>query len=358
MNERWKINYLDASKYACMEVYMKDELLTKKTPESGFLFVGWEVTRKCQLKCLMCYSDSGEAEINELSQEKILDCFGQALELGANMISLTGGEPFLRKDLPQILIKAVDIGFEGIFIPTNGLITSKILPKLEKIRENITLGISLDGSTPELNNAIRMPGSYYEAIDSIKAAKELMIPTIILMTITKTNYHDVPKMLQLAKDLGVEQLALRRAIPSGRGLENYEQICPTPQQSYDAWKSTKNSSIDVKFYDPIANVCNEVEDIEFGGCTAGTSGFVILSNGDVVPCPELRVVVGNISTKSLADIWHSEALNNLRNRNNLVGQCGLCHSKWICGGCRGSALNLNGDYLSQDNLCWNPDYFK
>jgi radical SAM protein with 4Fe4S-binding SPASM domain len=359
MKDQWKINYLDASKYACMEVYMKENLLKKTPPASGLLFIGWEVTRKCQLRCKMCYSDSDFPQKNELTKEEVLGCFDQARDLGANLISLTGGEPFLRKDLAEILIKTINMGYDGVFIPSNGIITSESLHKFEEIRDSITLGISLDGSSAKLNNSIRIPGSYKEAIQSIKTAKRLGIPTIILMTITKTNFHDVPNMLNLAAELDVDQLALRRAIPSGRGLKNYTMICPTPEQSYEAWRSTLDAQVDIKFYDPIANVCNRVENIQFGGCTAGTSGFVILSDGDVVPCPELRIIIGNIRNESIADIWYnSDILKKLRNRDNLVGQCGECIKKWICGGCRGSAYNLNNNYLSHDTLCWNPDYFK
>jgi len=353
-DERWKITYEDASKYACMEVYMKENLIRKAPPESGLLFLGWETTLACNLKCKTCYSSSSIPKQNELSKQQVLSTFSDARKIGARLISLTGGEPFLRQDLPEILLETIQMGYEGIFLPTNGVIARDKLPLLAPIKDYVSIGVSLDGPNAEVNDSIRIPSSYKEAIESIKKAVEIGFTTIILMTVTQSNYHYVDEMLTLAQKLGVDQLALRRAVPSGRGLDNFKTVCPLPQQAYESWEQTVGSSMDVKFYDPVANTMPGVPELKFGGCTAGVCGMVLCSDGDLIPCPELRVVIGNIYKDNISDIWYnSPILKKIRNRDLLDGKCGKCNNRWSCGGCRGVGMNIHGDYLAEDSMCWN-----
>jgi len=92
----------------------------------------------------------------------------------------------------------------------------------------------------------------------------------------------------------------------------------------------------------------------FHGCSAGRGFVYIKSNGEIWPCPFVEISAGNIRQKSFNEIWYkSEIFNNLRNREKLLkGKCGECKYNEICGGCRGRALALTGDYMDEDKLCF------
>ena len=85
MEDLWKMNYEDLSKYGCMEVFVRGELLKKTPPESGFLIAGWETTRKCNLRCLTCYSAAGNQIENELTKSEVIKYFKDGRNLGANL---------------------------------------------------------------------------------------------------------------------------------------------------------------------------------------------------------------------------------------------------------------------------------
>ncbi|MBP8626694.1 MAG: SPASM domain-containing protein, partial [Syntrophorhabdales bacterium] len=84
-------------------------------------------------------------------------------------------------------------------------------------------------------------------------------------------------------------------------------------------------------------------------------GFVyIKANGDVWPCPFVEISAGNVREDAFINIWHNaDIFQNLRNRENtLKGACGECKYRGICGGCRGRAYALSGDYLAEDPSCF------
>jgi len=92
----------------------------------------------------------------------------------------------------------------------------------------------------------------------------------------------------------------------------------------------------------------------FYGCAAGRGFVYMKANGDVRPCPFVEINAGNVRQKPFDQIWQeSEVFLSLRNRENtLKGKCGRCRYRTICGGCRGRAMALNGDFLAEDPSCF------
>ena len=92
----------------------------------------------------------------------------------------------------------------------------------------------------------------------------------------------------------------------------------------------------------------------FHGCSAGRGFVYIKPNGDVWPCPYIEVSCGNVREKPFADIWRTAPVfHDLRRREQLLkGQCGECEYRRLCGGCRGRAWAITGDYLAADPSCF------
>ena len=91
------------------------------------------------------------------------------------------------------------------------------------------------------------------------------------------------------------------------------------------------------------------------GCAAGMpNGYItILPNGDIIPCMLLQIKLGNIRERNIVDVWEdSPILAELRDREQLKGECGKCRFRDVCAGCRGRAYEVTGDMLSTDPGCW------
>ncbi|RLE73061.1 MAG: radical SAM/SPASM domain-containing protein, partial [Thermoprotei archaeon] len=97
-----------------------------------------------------------------------------------------------------------------------------------------------------------------------------------------------------------------------------------------------------------------------GGCGAGRAYIALEPNGDIQPCVFMPIKIGNILKDNFRDLWiHNEILNKLRNRDILIGKCGSCPYRYICGGCRARAYAYFGDYLAPDPGCiYNRDLWE
>lgn len=89
-----------------------------------------------------------------------------------------------------------------------------------------------------------------------------------------------------------------------------------------------------------------------GGCGAGRLYCAVQPNGNVTPCVYLPIVVGDLREESFPDIWeNSGILKQLRTRDNLLGNCGVCDYKNVCGGCRARAYAYSGNIHGCDPGC-------
>ena len=89
------------------------------------------------------------------------------------------------------------------------------------------------------------------------------------------------------------------------------------------------------------------------GCLAGSGFGFVSSSGFVQPCGFLDVQCGNIRNESFQQIWtESPHLKLLRNPEKLIGKCGSCIYKTVCGGCRARAFEVLGNMMDVDPICW------
>ena len=203
--------------------------------------------------------------------------------------------------------------------------------------------------------------------------------TYIATTVTKFNFHEISKIIELAKRLKVRRFIAFNFISTGRGVDTAE-LDLTPEQREQLLKQLfhENSVGDIEvlstapqyarvslessggvkvapthFYLGEASWGLKVLAEFIGGCGAGRLYCALQPNGDVSPCvfmPNLRI--GNLRKESFMDIWrHSRVLSNLRDRSSLRGNCGKCEYRFICGGCRARALAYFNDILAQDPGC-------
>lgn len=334
--------------------------------EEPLIAASLRLTKACNLRCPHCYASGGIALKDELNLGEIKSIIDQLANLGTLHIFYTGGEPFIRKDLVEIL-KYTDKKGLGILISTNAqLINKEILNKLRGL--NIKLfQISIDG-TQKIHDSIRGRGVWEKATKNIRLARSVIKKNVAAGTVMmKKNWKILDKVLAEAVNRGADIFALMFLIIAGRATD---KLNPTPREYIKAldlvFKKYKSLQSKVRFATnttiPAALVPKEWRKKglhkEFALCSFPYC-IGIEANGDIAPCdgffnfPEM--IVGNIRKNSIVDIWHnSKLLKKIRNINpsDLKGVCQKCIYRDYCaGGCRASAYSAYKDLTMPDPVC-------
>ena len=334
--------------------------------------VAWETTRRCNLACKHCRAVAEDHPYeNELDTKASFKLLEQIKEVGNPIIILTGGEPLLRNDIFDIAAYGTKLGLRMVMAPNGTLITEDSAKKMKESGIK-RISISLDGSTPETHDDFRgIKNAFEKSIQGIEIAKQAGIEFQINTTITKTNLDQIPKILELAENLGAVAHHIFLLVPTGRG--KYIVDSEISSREYEEtlnwfYDQSQKTSLQLKatcaphYYRILRQRAREDGkkvsfeshglDAVTRGCLAGT-GFCFISHvGRVQTCGFLDVECGNITKQTFKDIWeNSQVFNKLRDFNNLEGKCGICEFKQVCGGCRARAYEATGSYQAQEPLC-------
>ncbi len=333
--------------------------------------IQWHITNLCNLRCRHCYQEdfSTKYDLDWKGLQKLSDNLLSTLkewDQGA-CIHLTGGEPLLKPELFPLLehLDRKPI-VEELGIITNGLLIDReLLRKLSLYSKLRKIKVSLDGADPEINDLIRPKGTFEKVVRNLSLIKkEERFESIVMFTVMKRNYQNLPSLLSLCQDLGMDGLILERFIPWGRGREMMDEVLER-----DQWKNVVDtlytfSSLSVEEDDVFPYQAYQIrfngDEAELQGapCVLGRDGLCVMPEGTVYPCRRFPVPMGNLLEESLKDLWEkSELLEKLRYKKNLKGKCGRCEVE-DCSGCRSLALSLTGDYLEEDPHCWHIPEFK
>ena len=327
-------------------------------------YIQWHITNSCNLRCRHCYQDdfSKESDLDGSGLKTVSDNVLSALKAWDRTacIHLTGGEPLLKPELFFLLdYLNPEPAVEELGIITNGLPMNPELvrrlsayPKLKKIK------VSLDGADAQTHESIRPRWTFEKVIHALSLLKEAERFEIILMfTVMKRNYRNLPSLLTLCQDLRVDGFILERFVPWGKGREIEEEVL-----SRDQWKEVVKILLDFVSFEAEETpfLPFQAFQVQFDGkepellgapCVVGSDGLCIMPGGEVFPCRRFPVSVGNLLAQRLKEIWdESEILKKVRKKENLKGRCGDCDIK-ECRGCRSLALSITGDYLAEDPHC-------
>lgn len=311
--------------------------------------VSLKITNECNLRCLHCSSDSGLPLRNELTLKEIQNLIDDLKRAGVKRVTLSGGEPTIRKDFWDILQHLYDADIQVSLFTNGSFLDRRFVERLSKFSVS-GVRISIDGGVPNTHDKIRVAdGSFSRAVNAVRLCRETELMVIIVSVIMKNNFSEIREIIQLAEKNCVPAY-FRRFHPVGRGLRNIH-LMPLPEELKAA------TSIIGSYYgeDLIREMINYLE-LVGGWCYIG-SRMSIESDGNIVLCPSLPHVMGNIRENSVNEVWdrikNSKLCNMIRERK-ITGKCGNCPYIKICGGgCRADAYGLTGDILSEDPLCWN-----
>ncbi|MCL2431669.1 radical SAM protein [Candidatus Bathycorpusculum sp.] len=310
-------------------------------------FAVLEITDKCNLRCKHCYGEfTGSCVLTMSDIELVLN---NLLSLNCKRVTLSGGEPFLVKEIFEFAKMFKDKGMQ-VGVVTNGTVVSQYSKDNFDVFDYIQ--ISVDGSK-EIHEKIRGNGTFDRAIDSIKVLKEYNLNLAMQITINHLNQYCFEDVLELSKMLGV-RLSVERVSHSGNAknvgrinINNYKNII---KRIVDEKLLSSDPLVNAEICERYSIVPNDV----IRGCSAGHGGIAIDCDLNVFPCVRLRINMGNLYKNTIQKILVSSIYKNIGNREKLTGNCGVCKYKFVCGGCRADAWSEYKDYHCQDTCCLYP----
>ena len=253
--------------------------------EAGNVF--FHILTRCNLRCAHCYINPDQHGTDTLPLNTIcrwLEAFSPATRR-ANLIFL-GGEPTLHPDLAEAAAHARKIGYDSITIDTNGYLFNDILDKTGPDTIDY-ISFSLDGASPETNDAIRGKGSYEACLDGIRKASARGFATSLIYTVSTANLHELSAMPDLAGRLGISRmfiqvLGIRGKSADDKTAQDMGQV--SRHQWQDEVPATARAVADHGIIVTYPKVfLDEAEVFECAGRVA--DNYFIFPNGRVYRCP-------------------------------------------------------------------------
>ena len=369
--------------------------------KSPFLAI-WETTQSCDLACKHCRAAAQPiAHPDQLTHEEAKHLIDQIADMHIPIFVFTGGDPLKRPDVYDLIRYAASKDVKVALTPSaTPLLNREAIFKLKEAGL-VRLGISLDGSTPEIHDTFRgLPGAWARTIQAIEWAGEAGIPIQVHTTISRHNAHDLDSLVTLFEKLSIVMWNVFFLVPVGRGQlddllsgEDFErvfakiyelslranfQIKTTEAMHYRRYLLQHNLEekklghghpgarpAAVAEYDPGAPKADALTRNHSWATRRVNDGkgFMFISHvGNVYPSGFLPIHAGNVRETPLADIYRNAPIfKALRDTKRLEGKCGACEYKEICGGSRARAYALTGDPLSAEPCCiyqpknWDPE---
>ncbi len=310
--------------------------------------ISLNITEKCNLTCSHCFSDSGEKSKKDgLIIEEIYSLIDQMKEMECEYVAIGGGEPFVRKDLFDILEYAYKKCIQSSVVTNCTLINKEKAEKLNNL-EVKKIKVSLDGMEKN-HDKVRGAGMFKKTIKKIKLLRKHFTKEIqVGFTVNSENIKDCKKIIKLAANLKVNSLRLAPILPFGRALKN-KSLLLSQKQFLNFIKEAKkvNSAIEIDFPDR-TRVTRENKGF---GCHCGKEVCWILANGDFYSCIFLgkNFKLGNIKRSSLKELWKKSKKVSALSGNKV---CNSCFNYRECrGGCRARALYTYNDVNAIDPFC-------
>lgn len=323
----------------------------KKNSLNSPLRVSINISRKCNLRCKHCLSDSGNKDSDELTTKELFNLIDQMQKSGSFYLAIGGGEPLFRDDIFKV-IEYARKNFIAVSIITNALLIDEELAKKLSSLDLVTITISIDG-TEKHHDHIRGKGNFKKAIENIKILRKYCKKTKIAMrvTINRLNQNDFSELIKLAEKLKLDFIRFSPTLLFGRAKENQDLLLT--QEEYIQFIKNANK-IKSKIRVILSDKRNEKSlliDNDGFGCHCGKEICWISQAGDFYPCVFFGedYKVGNIKKENFLSLWEKS-----KNMVKLCGNetCNSCGNLKNCGGgCRSRALNLNNDINGVDPYC-------
>ncbi len=347
--------------------------------------VVWNVTRRCNLKCIHCYAHARDQEFdNELTTREGKALLDDLSEFGCPVVLFSGGEPLMRPDLLELAHHAVGKGMRAV-ISTNGtLITSDAARQLKDVGLSY-VGISLDG-LDEVNDRFRgVKGAFRQALNGIAACREAGIKVGLRFTMNRFNQQEIPAIFDLLEERDIPRVCFYHLVYAGRGsklvhddLSHRETrqavdiIIDRTEDLHRRGKPKEVLTVDnhadgpyiyqrlLREGSPRAGEVLELLEMNEGNNSG--RGFGCVSWDGSVHADQFwrHLSFGNVRERPFGEIWtdlSNPVMKMLKEKKlHVKGRCAGCRWIDICGGnFRVRAEAVSGDLWAPDPACYLTD---
>ena len=347
--------------------------------------VVWNMTRACNLKCVHCYAHATEGSTSdEMSTEEGRRMIDDLADFGAPVLLFSGGEPLVRKDMPDLAAYAVEKGMRAV-ISTNGTLISRSTAKTLKQIGLSYVGISLDGLEPVNDHFRGVKGAFKKALQGIQNCQEAGIKVGLRFTINKRNVKEIPGIFDLLEKMEIPRVCFYHLVYAGRGSQLVEDdltheetraavdlIIDRTQALHAKGLSKEVLTVDNHADGPYLYMRMLKEDPERAaevlellkmneGNNSGRGIGCVSWDGNVYADQFWRHhSFGNVRQRPFSDIWtqpEDPLLLQLKEKKKYVqGRCATCRWLDICGGnFRVRAEALTGNVWAPDPACYLTD---
>ena len=365
------------------EIASPTALVPKRNPPGPVVI--WNLIRRCNLTCKHCYSISADKDFaGELSLNEVNAVMDDLRSFGVPVLILSGGEPLLRPDIYDIARRAKQMGFY-VGLSTNGtLIDESNIAQIAAIGFDY-VGISLDGMRETHDVFRRKEGAFDASLHGVRLCRDAGIKIGVRFTLTQDNAHDLPALLKVVDDEGIDKFYLSHLNYAGRGNKNrgHDAFLQTTRDAMDllfdtCWDYlqrglekefvTGNNDADgvyllhwVRSRFPEREAPLRAKLAQWGGTSSGVNVANIDNLGIVHPDTFWwHYPLGNVRERKFSEIWNDISdplMAGLKaSPRQIKGRCGDCSYFDVCGGnTRVRALQLTNDPWQEDPACYLSD---
>ena len=310
------------------------------------LHVMIELTETCNLRCVYCYREAVPMRTKRLPTARLLEIMEELAAEGVHGVELTGGEPLTHPDFETILDHAME-HFALVTVLSNGyLIDDALADHMGKYADRLVVQIDLDGSQPELHDQVRgVPGAFAKATSAVRRLHRRGVRTRVAMNVMPVNVHDIEPTLRLAQQLGATWFSYAPVLSIGRG--QYVDLTFSPEQAEQLVRLPLEFKKKYPDFFPVLSREYLEKLREKGNCGAGYNSVVMSPQGKVRPCvllPEEYVVIGDLSTQSVHEVFRSPVTNwfsTLRAPDEKM--CNGCDYRYFCQSCFARGILVQQD---------------
>jgi AdoMet-dependent heme synthase len=307
------------------------------------LSVHLDLTYRCNERCVHCYLD--HEDHGEMTTAEIKHLLDEMAEAGVFILTLSGGEIFLRKDFFEILEHARRLMF-CVKLKTNAvMIREREAQRLKDLHVE-SIQVSIYSHRPEVHDAITLiPGSLKRSIAAIRFLKSQGLKVVIANVLMTGNMADYPGVRALADELGVKCTLDPTVTPMMDGNRSTVNL----GVGVDALRQVFRDEALVGNVDEFCAIPDKASenDLESTPCSAGHNACYVSPYGEVFPCVAFPLPTGNVRQQRFIDIWrHSDQMNEVRSiRLKDLSTCKSCTHVSNCTRCPGLAYmegNMRG----------------
>ncbi len=319
-----------------------------------------ELTHRCPLRCPYCSNPLElEKRDTELSTDEWKRVLSEAAGLGVLQVHLSGGEPTRRPDLESLVEHCRAVGFYSNLVTAGVALAAGLLERLaEAGLDHVQL--SVQAPEPALNDLVTgRPGSLGEKLSTAQAVRDLDLPLTINFVVHRLTIERLPRMIELAVDLGARRLEVAHAQYYGWALENRQALMPTRDQVMAAVDIVDRAREAYRGRIVIDSVVPDYYARYPKPCMGGwaRNSLNITPSGRALPCHAAETIPGvdfpSVRREDLKSIWYGAPLFQMfRGIDWMPDRCRGCDRREIdWGGCRCQALAITGNVGETDPAC-------